>query len=450
MAQAVRALGLAVLLAGCSGIVSEPPGTGGGTATGGGEATGGGSATGGGDAAGGGSATGGGTATGGGSATGGGGAATGGGGGGAVEVDGGVDAGPDLVPVFVAVGKQGRRAISCDDGRTWKNDVSVDDAWPVNEQYRCFSGDFTLPDGGTQSTDCDHNAYSSTSLVHLGGAFLHTLGWGAPGTFFRSTDGVSWQQVAMGANVTDLMVGNSRLITATRNARKSDDLGVTWTMSPEIPVSNGANTIWNVRGGTYGAGTYLVTSQDGANLDFAYSRDEGATWSRPTMQGGGRLDGCGAPHPVFGGGVFVTMNWSQSQNATVVCRSTDDAATWTTSTIAGDFIEGRPVWTGTEFMAWSNGKVHRSPDGAVWTSSNTQTRRGGVLSGGPNPNPVARNADGTFVGVKGGWQVWYEQQRFYRSTDGVIWDELEVADAKRGHPITVMAAGVASRSNVCP
>ena len=375
-------------------------------------------------------------------------------------VDGGVDAGidagapfdagVDLIPVFVAVGKQGRRAISCDDGRTWRNDVSFDDAWPMNERYRCFSGDFTLPDGGIQSTDCDHNAYSSTSLAFADSAFIQTTGWGAPGTFWRSTDGVRWQQVFMGSNVTDLMFGNGKLLAATRSSRRSFDLGLTWTNAPDIPVTNGGNTIYNVRGGAFGGGTFLVTAQDGANLDFLYSTDDGASWLRPTMQGGGRVDACGAAHPAFGNGVFVTMSWSQSLNGTVVCRSGDGAVTWTTTTIPGESMEARPVWTGTEFLAWSNGKVHRSADGITWTSSNTQTRRGAVLSGGPNVGPVARNAAGTFVAVKGGWQVWYEQQRWYRSTDGVIWDELATADATQGHPITAMSAGFASRSLVCP
>lgn len=287
------------------------------------------------------------------------------------------DAGVDLLPVFVAVGKQGRRAVSCDDGRTWKNDVSVDDAWPVNERYRCFSGDFTLPDGGTQSTDCDHNAYSSTSLVAADGAFIQSLGWGAPGSFWRSTDAVSWQQVHLGANVTDVMFGNGKLLTATRSALRSSDLGLTWTSAPEIPVANGATPIWNVRGGTFGGGTFLVTAQDGSNLDFAFSSNDGATWQRPTMQGGGRVDICGAGHPVWGNGLFVTLSWSQSLNGTVVCRSTDGAATWTSTVIAGESIDARPVWTGTEFLAWSSGKVHRSADGANWTSTPTQTRVAG-------------------------------------------------------------------------
>lgn len=354
------------------------------------------------------------------------------------------------MPVFVAVGKQWRRAVSCDDGRTWTHDVAVDDAWPANLKHRCFSGDFTLPDGGTQSTDCDHNEYSSTALAAVDGGFVLGTGWGAPGRFFRTTDGVTWAQVDMGANVTDFLVDQGRIVAATRSSRRSDDEGATWVMNGDIPVSNGANTIYNVRGGVAGGGVFLVTAQDGSNLDFQFSTDRGATWNRPTMVGGGRVDACGAGHPAFGNGIFVTATWSQSQNGMVICRSSDGAQTWTSTLLANVSADSNPLWTGSEFMLWSNGKVHRSVDGTTWTTMNTQTRVGTTLSGGPNPGAVARHANGTFVAVKGGWQVWYEQQRFYRSTDGVVWDELPSGAYTQGHPITYIRAGWAERSAACP
>jgi hypothetical protein len=434
------AIATIALLANCTGFVQGDDDAGL-TASGGGAAMGGGTATGGGgsDPTGGGS---GGGASGGGNGGGDDAGSSAGGGGGSV------DAGPQTIPVFVAVGKQRRRTISCDDGLTWKNDVSVDDEWPMNERYRCFSGNFDLPDGGTQSTDCDHNAYSSTALVYADGAFVQATGWGTPGTFFRSTDGVSWQTVLTGPVTTDLMYGGGRIITATRGSRRSDDRGLTWQNSTDIDVASGANTIWNVRGGAFGGGTFLVTAQDGTNLDFAISSNAGQSWSRPTMTDGGRVDECGAGHPAFGNGIFVTI--TQSMDTIIICRSSDGAQTWTSTTISNEYFESRPLWTGTEFMFWGTGRVFRSLDGATWTAGNTQTRRNGTLSGGPNIGSVAVNAQGTFVAVKGGWQTWYEQQRFYRSTDGVIWDELATGNYTQGHPITAIVAGSAERSTICP
>lgn len=353
-----------------------------------------------------------------------------------------------LVPVFVLVGKQGRRAISCDDGRSWKNDVSLDDALPANLQYHCFSGTFALPDGGSTGTDCDHNAWSSTALAFVEDAFLQTMGWGAPGTFWRSTDGVTWDLVHTGANVQDVMAG-PRLIVATRSTRRSDDRGRTWSNGPDIPLANGANTIWNVRGGAYGGGTYVVSAQDGANTDWQISRDEGVTWQRPQLVGGGRIDACGSAHPVYGNGTFVSATWDGTR--TVFCRSTDDGRTWTVINGSTDYLESPVLFTGSGFIVWSNGKVHRSTDGASWTTTNTVTRGPtGTMSGGPNIGAVAVSAGGTFVAVRGGWDVWYDRQRFYRSSDGVTWDELPDTAYRRWHPVTRIVAGQVPRGGACP
>ncbi|MBL8949520.1 MAG: exo-alpha-sialidase [Myxococcaceae bacterium] len=441
-----------LVFAGCDGIVGDMPadeptagGNGDGVGGGGQSPTAGGGEV---STAGGGAASTAGGSTAGGS-TAGGGATAGGSTAGGMAATAGGGASANQVPVFVAVGKQWRRAISCDDGRTWVNDNSVDDAWPVAERYRCFAP-FTLPDGGAANTDCDHNHSTTPALGYANGVFLQQTGWGAPGRIFRSTNGVDWAQVDMGANATDVMFDDNRFIIATRSSRRSDDLGATWQMNGTIDVANGTNTIWNVRGGIAGGGVYLVTAQDGANLDYAYSSDRGATWRRPTMVGGGRVDVCGAGHPAYGNGIFVSVTWNQAMNASIICRSADGAATWSSTTLMGEYMESRPLWTGTEFMVWSNGRVHRSADGITWSSMNTQTRRNGMTSGGPNIGAVARNANGTFVATRGGWQVWYDQQRFYRSTDGVVWDELATGTYEQGHPITAIAAGFATRSAVCP
>lgn len=373
---------------------------------------------------------------------------------GGLRVDAGVampDAGADLVTAFVSIGKQGRRAISCDDGNTWVNDVAFDDALPVAQRFRCFSGNFALPDGGTNNTDCDHNGWSSTGLSASDGVLMHTMGWGAPGTFHRSTDGVTWSHVFTGANVQGVLAGPTRWVAATRSTRVSSDRGVTWSSGPELMLSSGGNTIWNVRGGAFGDGTALVVAQDGQNTDWQRSRDEGLTWQRPTLVGGGRVDACGVGAPVFGNGVWLVASWNQAQTRMVVCRSTDDGATWALLQGPTDAFESRILWTQAGFIAWSNGRVHRSPDGLTWTSSNSSTRRNGATSGGPNIGAVAfSQATGTFAAVRGGWQVWYEQQRFYRSTDGVIWDELPESAARRSHPITHLISARVQRSAVCP
>lgn len=357
-------------------------------------------------------------------------------------------AGDAGTPVFLLVGKQGRRAISCDDGRTWRNDVSFDDALPQALRFRCFSGNFALPDGGSNNTDCDHNGWSSTALAFVGDGFVHTLGWGAPGTVWRSADGVSWSLVHSGVNVQEVMVGPSRLVLATRSTRRSSDRGRSWAMGPELMLQSGSNDIWNVRGGAYGGGTYVVSAQDGMNTDWQVSRDEGTTWQRPQLVGGGRVDACGSARPAYGNGVFVSASWNGQR--IVFCRSVDQGLTWSLVLGPMDYPESRMLFTGQGFAIWSNGKVHRSTDGSTWTTTNTVTRSpGGTMSGGPNIGAVAIGPTGTFVAVRGGWDVWYDRQRFYRSSDGVTWDELPETAYEKGHPVTMIVSGVVP-AGVCP
>ncbi len=116
-----------------------------------------------------------------------------------------------------------------------------------------------------------------------------------------------------------------------------------------------------------------------------------------------------------------------------------------------DMPESRLLFTGSGFIIWSNGKVHRSADGVTWTTTNTVTRSpSGMMSGGPNIGAAAMSENGTFVAVRGGWDVWYDKQRFYRSRDGVTWDELPDTAYRKWHPVTMISAGFASRSSVCP
>ncbi len=84
--------------------------------------------------------------------------------------------------------------------------------------------------------------------------------------------------------------------------------------------------------------------------------------------------------------------------------------------------------TGSEVLVWSRGQVHRSSNGTDWTSEPT-------TPSDLQLGPVAVSDDGTFVAVRGGWQVWYENQEFYRSEDGVTWETLDASSYTGSHPI---------------
>jgi hypothetical protein len=94
------------------------------------------------------------------------------------------------------------------------------------------------------------------------------------------------------------------------------------------------------------------------------------------------------------------------------------------------------------FVVWNGSTRYRSTDGETWTSD---AGTDGVTIGA-----VARADDGTFAAVRGGWDVWYEKQRFYRSTDGLNWETLPLTAFTQSHPITHMTFARVKPSKECP
>lgn len=337
---------------------------------------------------------------------------------------------PDGVPVFVASGHMGRTVVSCDDGKTWVHDQSADDS------ARCFENDF----------DCDHNENAGTGLVYFDGWFVATFGWGAPGTIRRSQDGVSWQttldESTAGSSTTfaGLMAGE-RLIAGARNSKVSTDHGASWQNAGDTDFGE----IYNVRTGGYsgfGGGRYVIVAEDSAHAT-RISSDGGQSWHAPSSMPGE----CGAdPLRVAGSPDVILV---VSRNGTV-CSSNDGGDTFEAHDAlsgAGGSLEAGAIWADGKFMIWGNKSgegrvVLTSADGKAWSSQ-------------PGPDfsvgPVAYSPlSGTFVAVSDAWRGWYEAQRFYRSDDGLTWQELPSGSYQGGHPIRNIAFGTVPGSPICP
>lgn len=425
---------LVLAVCACDAMVTDPmPSSAGGSAAGG--------ASGGGVASGGGAVSAGGAA--GGSVSGGGTVTAGGSAGGTVSAAGGtavvVDAG--TMGLFVAIGHVNRSIVSCDDGRTWVGNRSD------NDDIRCFT---SAPDGG--SSDCDHKYGAGRGVAFSARAgFVGNWGWGDPGVIRRSADGVNWSVVDQGSNFASMAVGlDGTLFAASRSGKVSRDDGRTWTSAGTANLMAAGQPVWNVRrggaGGT-GQGVYVVV----ADSNTAMVSSDLMTWRAPQTY----PSACGANIQWEGGvasgnGVLVILGGDG-----VACRSTDNGVTWTVHQTSAT-IDSRLLWTGTEFMTWGSvsnqRRVIRSPDGMTWTSTATSLRRNGapVSGGGPLIGAVARSPGGTFVAVNGGWQTWYTSQRFYRSNDGLTWDELGAGSYVGSHPITHIVWGEGSRPAACP
>jgi hypothetical protein len=224
-----------------------------------------------------------------------------------------------------------------------------------------------------------------------------------------------------------MMFGGGRFVAGAHSGKLSTSDGMSWSDSGKVTFNGEQRT---VRRGAY-ANTGFLLVADGPTAAFG---KDGTSWTQlnnfPATCG---KDVQWTGGIVFGNGAIVVVSGDG-----VACRSTDEGSSWTTANVGGTGIEGRLLFTGSEFMIWGTGVVYRSPDGTTWSSMPTTSRAAGApMPGrGPRLGPVARSPQGTFVAVTDGWQQWYEKQRFMRSVDGVTWDELPSGAFAPSHPMT--------------
>ena len=337
---------------------------------------------------------------------------------GTADTGGTDDTGPPpvtAVPVFVAQGHHGRTTISCDDGKTWIQDRSQDDA------VRCFEGDL----------DCDHEAYAGRGIAFGDGVFVLTWGWGKPGTLVRSTDANTFDVVMTETpTFADVAYGAGRFIANSGTTKLSDDLGLTWADGGPLAIDVNTRSIEYF---PHGDGVYIVTGESGENRTIVRSPD-GVTWT-PASQ---RPPECGtyAYGMAYGNDTIVLASGNGG-----ICSSPDGGDTWTFNPVSAQF-SSPPVWTGSEFYVYDGATLWRSADGAAWLSE--------AVTPGVSIGALARSPDGTMVATNAGWMAWYEKQQFYRSTDGKTWEVLAPGTFVGSHPINFISHGTVTPGAGCP
>ncbi len=357
------------------------------------------------------------------------------------------------IPIFVAQGMVGRSTISCDDGHTWVGDAAWDDGTDSHlcnsTNVRCdtdgYSCDQRWSDGSCDTEtpcDCGHSPGFSKGVAYAGDYFVATWGWGWPGAVRRSRNGVDWETTLDNESFGGIAYGAGRFVVSARDNYWSTD-GETWTPGETADFS-GPNEpiIWSVRRfafADYDGGRFVAVASGNTDRDVLVSSDGGETWWRPSVL----PDDCGSSVGTYGGIVYGNGVIAMiGQNS--ACRSTDGGDTWSMATFADDDIIANPIFTGTEFLAWTHydHTMYRSTDAETWTAMPMATPT--TLSA------VARNPEtGTLVAVTSVWSG-YEDQQFLRSADGSHWDEIPDSAFVHSHPIFHIEFGYAEHSAACP
>jgi hypothetical protein len=304
----------------------------------------------------------------------------------------------------------------------------------LDDTVRCFENDF----------DCNHHLGAGRGVTYGDGAFVATYGWGYPGSVQRLGAGdVDFVTVFEGHTFAGLAFDAGVFVASDRPPFRSDDGGSTWAATGDVTSDE-----WNVRRTGAGDGLFLVAFES-YGTDLNVSSDGGLTFSQPREWPAE----CGRGLQFSGGltaahGVVLVVGADG-----IACTSTDRGQTFTVSQV-GDAVTAHLLVTPTGFETW--GRVRYDPfrfsstDGVSWTAEATTTRYAlGGEGSGPSIRAVARAEDGTYAAVSDGWMAWYEQQRFYRSTDGLAWDELPEGAFVGSHPIGEMAVGL-SDAAICP
>lgn len=295
-------------------------------------------------------------------------------------------------PIFAVCSKQGMRIlVSRDDGKTWK---------------QTFLGTDSLEDGGWHGTFAVYGMAATRGVI---GVFS---GWGTPGVYIGSDDGVHWthlnEQPAKLGSVWGAAGGNGVLLTSADQWRGVTSSGKTfseWQAHKVMPLLDGGKTHHMISGfGDYKDGRFIVV---GDNQHVFYSDDNCRSWKHSRIPAEA---GTGQEVVAYGNGVFLVSYKDH------VARSADGGATWT---LHEHGLAGRgKSWRGLSFVrgefwltAQKGSHARKSKDGVTWDDL-------------PESTPGGR-----FVESERGTIINVERRRYdiKRSTDGVTWETVFTA-----------------------
>ena len=343
------------------------------------------------------------------------------------------------IPIFAAQGNVGRTMISCDQGQSWIANKSDDDS------ARC----------GT-TVDCDHNINNGMGIAQGDSWLMATWGHGAPGYVRRSQDGVNWEKILDLVSYDGVGFANSKFVLFKDNAISSANAGTTW--SPPVL----AMPSYNIRatGTTSVKGAYFIGDGDTSYIDGTSSTlamsDDGLVWSKPVnfpkdCQGGYSFGYSSGQGIILKNFTWDRPGYQMSNFGGLVCRSVDAGKNWTVSPIANFWMTNSIIFDGQKFITYGikqpdTGKLAAtSIDGINWTYQPISIETNGVVTQQDPYFGSIQYGNGVYVAVAGA----YDKQRFFRSTNGILWHELPSSQFTKSHPIKNLIYGFVKKSSVC-
>ena len=259
-------------------------------------------------------------------------------------------------------------------------------------------------------------AENATGLFVIGGQH---------GTLFTSTDGVTWTQRSVGANVRMLQVlwNNKQFLATGWDENTFNDViltspdGLRWT----IHLLTSSYSVYSRFAPSWDGNQYIATGADVNSNSFILTSADGLSWIQKSK---------------FTQTNLVDVVWTGAQYVAIGDKAkiltSPDLVNWSqqSSGIRNDTYLRRIIWTGTQFIiAGTNvyvtpdvGVILTSPDGVRWT-----TRYNAPFGTGSFLNSIIVNASQYVVGGYDGFLVsqdsinWFPSQ-IPGSINQIIWN----------------------------
>lgn len=301
---------------------------------------------------------------------------------------------PGKLPMFVAVGRGGRRIMSCDGGRTW-----------VANQF-------------VSTQDGEHSTFTPKGLAYGDGTFVFLSGWGNPSTTWVTNDGVTWLEQKHQAGFAGIGFDEGQFVLVGGNYHEgSKDNGRTWTRlsPPRAPLGREAAAF---------PGAWAAGSDGQAQV----LRRGSASWSG--------IPGCsGSRH----GGIGADGGFAASPSVLISVGSNGDVCGINLSTGAAigasrlnASVAGKPNYGAGNFMVATGDSIRFSKDGVNWQSR--------ALPRDIRIDLIDCHGNGVCAGIS------TDGKSFHYSDDGITWKR---ASAPQGNGMVALKAGMGAPSNLC-